>query len=418
MSVQGVFPIVLIAASAAFAILILRRNRRDPASRTFLLVLALFAAFAAVYLPGRTGFHSEPVRAFYAYGNALVFPFLTAALFHFTLLFPRRSRLLDRPGLPLLLYLPAALLASALLADIRLFAARVEVLPGYDQFYTVYGPLGPLFVAVVMGPALLAVASLAAARLRPATPVEARVLDLLLGGVGTLVAFSTATAVARTFFGIYVPVGESEVAMVPLSALAYAVLRHGLLITPVLEEPSGRERRFLATPGVCYILSEANPAEALEVLGDLASHGTPAAVFTRSTPDALRARSGLRRTPLYWLGPWSAEGPPPGYAGSVDHTRDLANASCDFFAAASRGGARRDRGASPGGVLLVEDLTLLTLRHGFTSVVKMVASLRKAALRHGGVFLLQLNTRSLGAGQVDLLYRTLGLAPGPAGKVE
>ncbi len=396
MGYEGVFPAVIIAACAAFASLLFRRKRRDPASRAFLALLALFALFAVVYLPGRLGLHSDEVRTFYRYGNALVFPFLTATLLHFCLLYPRRSRLLARPWAAPLLYLPAALLASAFLRDIRLFAVSVDVLPGYDQFYTTYGPLAPLFVAVVMGPALLAVASLAAARARASSAVEARVLTLLLAGIGTLVAFSTITSIARTFAGVYIPVGESEVAMVPLGTISYAILRHGLLIAPSLEEPSDRPRRFLAEPGSSLLIASPGTA-GFDLLGDLAVHGAPGAVFTR-LPSGLRAQGhGLRKTPFFWMGRWPGNRLPVGYSGTVSHMKDLVHAATDFMESA------------PGAAVLVDDAAPLAGRGGFRALQEMAVRLREKARKHGCFLLFRVDPRRLEPGEVAWLERELAL---------
>lgn len=394
MSFQALFPGVILATCVAFAALILRRNRRDPASRVFLLILCLFALFGLVYLPGRLGFHSEEVQTFYLYGNALVFPFLTAALLHFSLLYPRRSPVLEhRAALPLL-YLPAAAFVLSVLYDIRLYAADVDVLPGYDQFYTTLGPLGPLFFAVVIGPALLAVGRLGAARGRAASSVEARILTILLAGIGTLVAFSTVTAAARIFAGVHLRVGESEVAMVPVATIAYAILRHGLLIAPVLEDPSDRPRRFLAEPGSCLLIAAPGHA-GFDLFGELATHGAPGAVFTR-LPSGLRAGDhGLKRTPFYWLGRWPGHQLPVGYTGIVGDMGDLIHTAIDFMAGV------------PGAVVIVDDVAPLAERRGFRAVRHMAVRLRDAARKHGCFFLLRVDPRLLEGEQVAWLEREM-----------
>jgi hypothetical protein len=161
---------------------------------------------------------------------------------------------------------------------------------------------------------------------------------------------------------------------------------------------------------------------ALEVFEDIASHGAPGAIFTRTPPGVLREKYGIKRTPLYWVGLWVEPRPPPGYTQAVHRIEDLIHAVKDFMAtsqavaaghgavaraAESRGRGAGDPGTAPGAVVLVDGLAHLIQHYGFPAVRDMAAMLKEAALLHRCVFLLRADPRVLEEKQMAELEQEL-----------
>ncbi len=134
-------------------------------------------------------------------------------------------------------------------------------------------------------------------------------------------------------------------------------------VTPVAETVSVAPEKFRLSPGAAYLTLEQEPSRAFEAFSDLIKHGHFGLCVTRSSPDVVRERYRLEKTPVRWLASLRRD--------DAIEPRDLLGLSLtvgQFLQAA------------PGSVVLLHGLEFLASVNGFKPVLQLVQRLNEVAV--------------------------------------
>ncbi|MBI4362952.1 MAG: DUF835 domain-containing protein [Euryarchaeota archaeon] len=302
-------------------------------------------------------------------------------------------RILETPRLPLLLfYLPAAatLFLWMLPEDLWLLTVR-EVFFGHVAIFKSTWANLPWIVLVVIG-LTYGGSNIFAGYLN--FPEKRRVTRFLflLSEVTLvyLVLFFISPLFSLRFHGLLIFLTYLGTAGVALF-FALAVVKYGLLVSPVDEARSPHEPKYALTRGDCFLVQEEKPDFALRVFADLVTHGAQGLGLTRTSPPEIRAAHGLPRTPLVWVGRIA---PAPDIQ-AVDYPEGLSLLVDEFLT------------STPEGVILLDALEYLAEKHGSPLTLQLLYSLRETVAQRGGRLILSVNPRALPERELSLLQKEM-----------
>lgn len=170
-------------------------------------------------------------------------------------------------------------------------------------------------------------------------------------------------------------------------------------VTPAAENVSVAPPRFTLSSGASYLALEQEPSHTFEVFSDLIQHGSFGFCVTRSSPDVIRQRYMLEKTPIRWLAAVKRD--------DAIEPRDLLGLSLiigQFLQTA------------PTSVVLLHGIEYLASVNGFKPVLQLVQRLNDLSVEKKSILLLPLVPGSLGEEAQALLVAECIKLPIPSTK--
>jgi hypothetical protein len=178
------------------------------------------------------------------------------------------------------------------------------------------------------------------------------------------------------------------------------LMKYGLgPVKPVAETVSVAPEKFRLASGAAYLTLEQEPSRSFEAFSDLTQHGHFGFCVTRSSPDVVRERYRLERTPVRWLASLKRD--------DAIEPRDLLGLSLTIGQFLQ---------AAPGSVVLLHGLEFLASVNGFKPVLQLVQRLNELAVDKQGILLFPLVPGSLGEEAQALMISECTQLPATSGK--
>jgi hypothetical protein len=176
--------------------------------------------------------------------------------------------------------------------------------------------------------------------------------------------------------------------LLSLFIFTFAVVSHPLIISPSPEFISGPAPSF---PSGAYLSA---PEEAYSAYLGLLFSGIPGLCISRRPPRIIRSRYKLQRSSVLWLSGRSAGDNP-----SEERLEELALLAEDFLK------------SSPGATIMLDGIEYLTVRYGFSSVLRFLQDLNETVAIHGGRLLVPIDARFFDSKEIGFLERELEELP-------
>jgi len=158
------------------------------------------------------------------------------------------------------------------------------------------------------------------------------------------------------------------------------------------ERASRSKAKYELVAGMCYISKEKKSEKAFEIFTDLVTHEMQGLCITRSRPETVRERHGLKKTPIVWL-TQNAE-PSERCIAPTDIPR-LHLVIIDFLEKASNS------------VVLLDGLEYIVTHNSFPSALKLIQLLNDKVMLHKSRMIVPVDPQAVGEKEWALLERDM-----------
>jgi hypothetical protein len=389
-----------LTVNAVLGLYVLLRGPRQPANRSFAILMGMLVASGAATLVQKNAPSLEAANFLLRF-QIFFLASMVAPIVHFAAVFPQ-----NRPPTPrnLLLLYAAVLAPAGLLLFLVESPFRIVLSAAAPSGFSVRTAQSIGTPSIALGAWLGLLTAYAILRVFRTFRAggEAERAQIRWVAAGLLV-----TAAAGPFFGLVLPQAASVdaqgagsvVMMVPALFATVAIVRYRFLaIEPVAEKPP-EERPPPAQasvvlkeepprplePGALYL---GPPDRARRAFIHRVNGGAHGICFSRTHPNLLRRELGLEKTPMVWLS---------------------ASAEADVMALERPDEVRRTLrnfvSRSPGAVVMLDGVEYLVLRFGLDETARLVNDLSDLMVLKGAVLLLPVDPKGLGEREMALLGR-------------
>ena len=158
------------------------------------------------------------------------------------------------------------------------------------------------------------------------------------------------------------------------------------------EAESHSTPKYDLRPGNCYIIRERKSEKAFEIFTDLVTHGLQGLCVTRTRPETVRERFGLRKTPLVWL---TQNADPVEKCISPTDMPRIHFVISDFLDKAEDS------------VILLEGLEYIITHNSFPSALKLIQLLNDRVMMHNSRLIMPVDPQAVGEKELALLERDM-----------
>jgi PAS domain S-box-containing protein len=130
-------------------------------------------------------------------------------------------------------------------------------------------------------------------------------------------------------------------------------------ISPVSEEPSSSEMKYMLHGGDCYLIESIHSDQAYDIFVDSVTHGLQGFSLSRIHPKKIKQKYGLEKTPLFWLSTTKTE-----YS---IYPADIEKVNYYIYEFVKQ---------SANSIVLIDGIEYLILHNGFQNVLKVLHTLR------------------------------------------
>ncbi len=164
--------------------------------------------------------------------------------------------------------------------------------------------------------------------------------------------------------------------------------RTRIQIEPVTENMLKTEIMYQLNPGECYLVIEKKPEKSFEIFVDLVTHGISGFIVSRESPERVKEKYNLVKTPILWLSRSERE-----YTISPDDLSKLSYIIEDFTKKSTES------------VILIDGLEYLITQIGFDAVLKHVQELRDTMILNNSRLVIPVHKETLSVKEYSILER-------------
>jgi hypothetical protein len=168
--------------------------------------------------------------------------------------------------------------------------------------------------------------------------------------------------------------------------------RTRIQIEPVTENMLKTEVMYQLNSGECYLVIEKKPEKSFEIFVDLVTHGISGFIVSRESPEKIKAKYNLVKTPILWLSRSERE-----YTIDPDDLPKLSYIIEDF--------TRKSKES----VILIDGLEYLITQTGFDTVLKHVQELRDTMVLNNSRLIIPVHKGTLSVKEYSVFEREFTL---------
>lgn len=224
--------------------------------------------------------------------------FMASLCVHFVLLFARKEKLLRSNLTYIALYVPFFIVLYLFLTTnliykqepVKMFFGYTSVPGKFIWVYTVYY----LLMFVPMTYFLLEVT-------RKGTSLEKKqAMPIFFGSVSFLL-LTTSTNIIFPMLRTEIPELGTTFSMIWVISIFYAVLKYKLFtIEPSIEDLANMPKKYSLQEGHIYLVKEDSPDSGYLIFYDQITHGKFGLCVTKFSPEIVRQRHEIVKTPIFW----------------------------------------------------------------------------------------------------------------------
>lgn len=305
---------------------------------------------------------------FMLFGVALLMP----TLFHFALLLKPKTTINVRYftqiyHVPSVLMMPL-LLTSLLVSDVEYFEWRYSITWG-----PLMGVFGAVFAAYMIAGIYVLIKKVWAKKTE----------KYLFFAFGCFVIIGLGLNFVPSL-DIEIPT-ISPLAMFASSLFAYLVIKNKYVIISSPESDLASELKYDIAPAQTYLIMENNVNLSYSVFVDQVTHGKAGLIITRSSPNKIKERYELIKTPIFWLSNIKNEG-------NVNDLQDLTFILLSFLETKENNK-----------VVLLDGIEYLVTQNGFLNTLKALHFINDYVMKNEAIMIVQLYPSILEEQQIQLL---------------
>jgi CheY-like chemotaxis protein len=171
-------------------------------------------------------------------------------------------------------------------------------------------------------------------------------------------------------------------------------LKKQLEIEPGAEEDMATELKYPLEAMHCYLIKEKKPAHSFEVFKELVTHGYQGLCISRTHPELIRKRYGLKRTPVLWLSTSEYE-----HAVSPTNRAHLFGVIDAFIEKSAKS------------VILLDGLEYLISKNSYEKILDFVEDLTETIIMNKSCLIIPVDPEALTPRELALLEREMTPLP-------
>ena len=390
MNPYALLPLVCMFINIALGSYILYKDPKKVANRIF----ALSMLAVAIWDFGEAGMRFCPIPyplEKVIFWNRILWIgvcFMASFFLYFVLLFPRRTKILDKKTIYLILYFPPFVFLYLVWATHLFIKGNIPQYWGYDALY---GPAFSIFSVYMSALLFFALFILIQRYFKARTFMEKKQMLCLLTGYLISLILSLITDVIFPLVNIeFVRLG-STANIIWAGFFAYGMVKYKLmLIVPASEEVKSSLAKYNLSPGFSYLVKEEIPDKTYDIFLDQVTHSIQGLCLTKFSTEKVREKYGIEKSPIIWLTFKNAEN-----AISPKDIGGIRSIISDFVKKAERS------------CLLMDCFEELVMVNGFEQAMRFLEDIKEICKENNSNLLLSIDPKIFEQERINIIEKEL-----------
>ena len=281
----------------SLGVYVLLRNYKRPLNAIFFIFALSLAIWGISEFAHRIS-DNPNIASIWIKISGLGWCFMVSFWVHFILIFAKKTEILKRKITYVGIYAPFAIIFYLFLNTDYIYKREPqEEFYGYTSLPGEYVWVYMVFYTILY----LTIMYLLWGVMKKGTTLEKKQSKTIFWGGALFFVFGTLTNIIFPSGHNRIPELGTATSLLWAVSVFYAVIKHRLFIVePLIEESSEAPKRYPLEKGHIYVVKEEFPDKGYEIFYDQITHENFGLCITKLSPDIIRQRYGLAKTPIVY----------------------------------------------------------------------------------------------------------------------